>query len=68
MNAQVTTAGYLLILAAGVAVEIAARLTRRLPTVGEAVEAFNRLRFGRPLLLAAWLWAGWHFFVRASWG
>ena len=68
MSAELTTAGYVLILAAGVGVEIAARLTRRLPTASEAVAAFNRLRYGRPILLAVWLWAGWHFFVRASWG
>jgi hypothetical protein len=53
---------------AAVGVEIAARVTGRLPTLGDAVRTLNRFRSGRTLLLAAWLWAGWHLFVRANWG
>jgi hypothetical protein len=63
-----TAGGFLAILAAGLAVELAARSTGRWATLGRAVAAVNRSRSGRALLLAAWLWAGWHLFVRASWG
>lgn len=60
-------AGYLLIAVACLAMEVAGRLSRRFPAMGDAVAIFSRFRFGRPLMLAAWLWAGWHFFVRANW-
>lgn len=68
MSWAATAGGYLAILLAAVAFEIAARITGRLPTLGDAVATLNRLRIGRALLLAAWLWAGWHLFVRANWG
>jgi hypothetical protein len=63
-----TAEGYLAILVSAVAFEIVARITGRLPTLGDAVATLNRFRSGRALLLAAWLWAGWHLFVRANWG
>ena len=68
MSWAATAGGFLAILAAAVFVELAARTTGRGPTLGRAVAAVNRSRTGRVLLLAAWLWAGWHLFVRASWG
>lgn len=68
MSWAATAGGYLTIFVAAVAVELAARGTGRWPTLGEAVAAVNRFRTGRAILLAAWLWAGWHLFVRASWG
>jgi hypothetical protein len=60
--------GYILIAVAAAALEVTARLTNRESTLGEAVSSINGARGGRWALLAAWLWAGWHFFVRASWG
>ncbi|HEX2179856.1 MAG TPA: DUF6186 family protein [Actinomycetota bacterium] len=68
MSWEATAGGYLVILLAAAAVELAARSKGRWPTLGQAVAAVNRFRTGRALLLAAWLWAGWHLFVRASWG
>lgn len=68
MSREIIVAGYLVLAVAGIGVEVAARLTGRLPTLGEAVAAVNHRLTGRWLLLAAWIWAGWHFFVRASWG
>lgn len=68
MSRDLIVAGYLVIAAAAVALEIIARLTGRAPTLGEAVTSINSIRGGRWALVAAWLWAGWHFFVRASWG
>ncbi|HEX2053392.1 MAG TPA: DUF6186 family protein [Actinomycetota bacterium] len=68
MSAEGVVAGYAVIFAAALLCQVLARFTGRLPTLGQAVLWFNSLRFGRPVLAAAWLWAGWHFFVRASWG
>ena len=68
MSRDLIVAGYLVIAAAAVALGIIARLTNRVPTLGEAVTSINTTRGGRWVLIAAWLWAGWHFFVRASWG
>lgn len=68
MSASVTAAGYLVIAGTAALLHLAGRLRGRVPTLGQAVAAFNRLRFGRAALAAIWLWAGWHFFVRASWG
>jgi hypothetical protein len=59
--------GYLVLALAAAALEITARLTGRAATMGEAVSSINA-RGGRWVLVALWLWAGWHFFVRASWG
>jgi hypothetical protein len=61
-------AGYVVLAVAAAGMELAARLTRKFPTLGEAVATVNRTLTGRWLVLAAWVWAGWHFFVRASWG
>lgn len=53
--------------APAIALQVAAVATRRLPTLGLAVRAATRqwpaLRW---LLLAGWLWVGWHVFARAD--
>lgn len=68
MSREITVIGYLFLAVAVAGMELAARLTGRLPTLGDAVGAANCSRAGRWLLIAAWIWAGWHFFVRAQWG
>lgn len=68
MNRDLILAGYVALAVAAVALELAARFTGRVPKLGDAVSVFNRTVPGRWLLLSAWLWAGWHFFVRARWG
>jgi hypothetical protein len=68
LSRDLIVAGYLVIALAAAALEVAARLGGRFPTLGEAVSSINAVRGGRLVLLAVWLWAGWHFFVRASWG
>jgi hypothetical protein len=52
--------------AALVVVQIVALTTRRIPTVGGLIKAATRHRAAQLLLLAGWLWLGWHFFVRSS--
>jgi hypothetical protein len=68
VNRELIVAGYLALAFAAAGLELAARLTGKLPTLGRTIAALNRSLTGRWLLLAAWIWAGWHFFVRANWG
>ena len=68
MSRELTLAGYLLIAVTVVGMEIGGLVGRRWPGLGDFIAVCCRVRFGRALLLTAWLWAGWHFFVRASWG
>ena len=63
----VTLVGFAAIGAAAVGLELAARLSRRVCTFGDAFAAVARHRALRVLLLAAWLWLGWHVFVRMAW-
>lgn len=72
MNREITLAGFVVLSAALVALELAARRARRrhrVPrhlTFGEFVAVVQRSRF-RWALLAGWLWLGWHVFARADW-
>jgi hypothetical protein len=65
MTRNVTLAGYAALLAAIVAYELAAR-RRGTATFSDAVTTVARHQVGKALLLAGWLWLGWHLFVRAS--
>ena len=44
-------------------------LTRRprLPSLGDAVSRLGARPAGRAVLAVAWLWLGWHVFVRGAW-
>jgi hypothetical protein len=64
----VTLVGFGLLAAAAVVLEVAARRSGRLCTWREAVAALLRHRMARLLVLAGWLWLGWHLFVRAEHG
>ena len=64
MTRVVTLVGYAVVAASAVAVEVAARRGRPVATFGGAV---SRLLHHWPLRVlgqAAWLWLGWHLFVR----
>jgi hypothetical protein len=37
---------------------------RRFPTLGDVIDWIMRARVGRLGVLLAWLWLGWHLFVR----
>lgn len=67
MTRTLTLAGYIVIVLAIVAYEVAAR-RRDAATLADAVTAFARTRIGRWLMLAGWLWLGWHLFVRTGHG
>jgi hypothetical protein len=65
MTRAVTLAGYVAIVVAALLHEMRARRTGR-STAGDALAVLLRSRLGRPLLLAAWLWLGWHAFARVG--
>jgi hypothetical protein len=66
VSRNVTLAGYAVLAVAALAYELAARRWRRTPTLAEAVEWVTRWPAARALLLAGWLWVGWHVFVRSG--
>jgi hypothetical protein len=49
-----------------VATQAVAVMTRRIPTIADLIKAMTRRPVVRVVLLAVWLWVGWHFFVRSS--
>ena len=61
----VTLAGYGALVAWLMVCEVRARRSDRLPTLPALVRSVTRPALVRALLLAAWLWLGWHLFVRA---
>ena len=66
MTRTVTLWGYALLAVLAVGYQVAGLLLRRTATLGQALRRLMRFPAARPLLLAAWLWLGWHTFVRAS--
>ncbi|MGH8993661.1 MAG: DUF6186 family protein [Acidimicrobiia bacterium] len=59
-----TLAGYALIAGAALVYELAGHLRRRTPTLAQAMLTLTRRPAPRALVLLAWLWLGWHLFVR----
>lgn len=61
----ITTIGFVVVILALVALEV---LGRRkiggIPTLSEWLAYVMRPRAGRALVLAGWLWLGWHYFAR----
>ena len=66
MSRSVTLLGYALLVASAGGLELAAR-RRGSATFGDALTIILRSRAARLVLLAAWLWLGWHLFVRVDW-
>ena len=61
---QITIAGYLIILAANVTLQVLATRTRApVPSFGELLTRAMRTRTGRVGVLVAWAWIGLHFFA-----
>lgn len=67
MTRTVTLLGYATIVASAVALEVVARRSPRLSTLGDVLASVLRRPPWRLLLLAFWLWVGWHVFVRVAW-
>ena len=68
MSRTVTLVGYAVLAALIAGCQAAALLWGWLPTIGQAAGRVVSRRVGRWLLLGAWLWAGWHLFVRSHAG
>jgi hypothetical protein len=66
MSRSVTLLGYALLVVSAGGLEVAAR-RRGSATLGDALTITLRSRAARLTLLAAWLWLGWHLFVRVDW-
>ncbi len=66
MSRAVTLWGYIVLVIAGLAYQGLGLVVRRTPTIGRALIHFKRVPAARALLLSAWLWLGWHIFVRGS--
>jgi hypothetical protein len=66
MSRTVTLWGYVVLAAAAVAYQTAGLVLRRTATFGQALKRLTRIPAARPLVLAGWLWFGWHTFVRGS--
>ena len=66
MNSHnVTIAGYLLVVAAIVLLQLLATKTRApIPSLGDLLTRAMRSRTGRVGVLVAWAWLGLHFFAR----
>jgi hypothetical protein len=65
MSRALTLAGYAVLAAAIAAYELRAR-RRGTATFANALALVVRSPAGRVVLLAGWLWFGWHLFVRAD--
>ncbi len=62
---DVTVAGYLLIVSAGVGLRLlSSRKGSRIPTLGAVLRRVMRSRSGRVGVVAGWAWLGLHFFAR----
>lgn len=66
MSRATTLWGYAVLAVAATLYQLCGLLTRRTPTFTEAVTRLKRVPAARPLLLAGWLWLGWHTFVRGG--
>ena len=67
MSRLVTLAGYVIVLAVAAVVDVRARQQRGGATFGDALATALRPWPVRLVVVAAWLWLGWHLFVRVDW-
>jgi hypothetical protein len=66
MSRTATLWGYAVLAVIAAAYQVAGVVFRRTATLGQAMRRLTRMPAGRAILLACWLWAGWHTFVRWS--
>ena len=66
MSRAATLWGYALLALAVIAYQMAGVILGRTATLGQVLRRVTRVPAGRAVLLAGWLWAGWHTFVRWS--
>jgi Family of unknown function (DUF6186) len=62
---ELTIAGYLLVISAGVGLQLlGSRHGSRIPPLGAVLRWAMRTRSGRIGVMAGWAWLGIHFFAR----
>jgi hypothetical protein len=66
MTRAITLAGYAALLTLAIACEAVARRTGRVAPLARTAAVMARWRPVWMLVLAAWLWFGWHVFVRVD--
>ncbi len=65
ISRYVTIFGYVLVLLAGVVIELLATWNQaQIPSLGQVLTRVMRTRTGRVGVLVAWVWLGLHFFAR----
>lgn len=67
MTRLVTLSGYAVVAVWAVVLVAAAHRSPRRPRFGAVLDAVARHWPFRVLLLAGWLWLGWHLFARVDW-
>jgi hypothetical protein len=67
MTRTLTLVGYAAVAASAAVLEVVARHSGRVATSAAALAAGLRRWPFRVLAQAAWLWLGWHLFVRVDW-
>jgi hypothetical protein len=68
MSRTVTLLGYAVVVATAAALEARARRRPGGPTAGRALHVLLRHPALHLLVVAGWLWLGWHLFVRVHHG
>ena len=68
MSRTTTLVGYCVIAATLLGCQLASAVSPRIPSIGQVASVIASRRAGRWLLLAGWLWVGWHLFVRSTVG
>ena len=66
MSRTVTLWGYAVLAVTAVAYQAAGLILRRTVTFGQALRRLNRVPAARLILVAGWVWFGWHTFVRGT--
>lgn len=65
MTSWVLGAGFVVLTVVGLIVELTARrAVPKRPTVGELMGILVATRTGRFVVVALWVWVGWHFLAR----
>lgn len=67
MTRGVTLLGFAVLAAVAVVLEVVARRSERVATFSAAVSVALRRWPFRVATQLAWLWLGWHLFVRVEW-
>ena len=67
MTRTVTLLGYAVVAASAVVLEVVARRSERPSTFAAALSVALRRWPFRVAAQVAWLWLGWHLFVRVEW-